>query len=258
MSLVTALVHIVHAVTLDRMIEYKEVPFYSPDIPAELNGYRIAFITDTHSMPEDRLTNIVHKLNKKKADLLILGGDAHPDRGALRRSMEILSQVTTTDGIFGVEGNHDNCIELFAAMQEHGISPLSNSGVHVRDGFYIAGVEDLWNRNPSIARAVAGAMPGDFVLLVAHNPDIAMLQRTADVDLIISGHTHGGQITFFGMFAPALIPNSITGCGQKFLSGWASSRDGVPVYVSNGTGTNPKFPRVFARPQVVLITLFSR
>ena len=257
-GLATALVHVIHAVTLDRMIEFKEVPFYSPDVPKKMNGYRIAFISDTHFMPEDRLTAIAQTLNKKKADLLILGGDAHTDRNALRRTMEILSRVTVTDGVYGVEGNHDDCIELFAAMEECGICPLSNSGIHVRDGFYLAGVEDVWNRSPSVACAVAGAMPGDFVVLVSHNPDIAMLQGTADVDLILSGHTHGGQVTFFGVFAPALIPSRITDCGQRFMSGWASSRDGVPVYVSNGACGNHKFPRVFARPQVALITLFSR
>ncbi len=98
----------------------------------------------------------------------------------------------------------------------------------------------------------------DFVLLLAHNPDITMRQDTSNVDLTLSGHTHGGHVTFFGLWAPALTWNTvITDYGQRFMSGWAESRDGTPVYVSRGTGTFERTPRVFARPQVILFTLQS-
>ena len=248
------LIHAVHAVTLDRIIEYKEISFGSPDIPAEMNGYRIAFITDTHAMPAARLRDVTEELNRRQIDLLVLGGDFPYADGAEQRSMEILSEVAAGDGIYGVEGNHDRRTALFAAMEAYGIVPLSNSGLYIRENFYLAGVEDLWNRTPDISRAIDGSSPDDFVLLLAHNPDITMLQDTGGVDLILCGHTHGGQITFFGIWAPYFtFRNTITNYGQRFRSGWALSRDSVPVYVSNGAGEY--LPRVFARPQVVIIEL---
>ncbi|MCL2420678.1 MAG: metallophosphoesterase [Defluviitaleaceae bacterium] len=251
-----ALIHIAHAATLDRIIEYKAVTFSSPNIPVEMNGYRIAFVADTHSISASRLKEVVNELNTRHLDLLILGGDFPSTDGAEWRSMEILSQTITADGILGVEGNHDNYADLFAAKEAHGIVPLSNSGVLVRDHFFLAGVEDLWNRNPDIAAAIANAGPDDFVLLVSHNPDVSMRQDTTGVDLILSGHTHGGQITFFGIWAPYFtFRNTITDYGQRFVSGWAKSRDGMPVLVSTGTGEY--LPRVFARPQVILLTLIS-
>jgi len=82
-----------------------------------------------------------------------------------------------------------------------------------------------------------------------------MVQDTRGIDIILSGHTHGGQITFFGFFAPALLPRVITDYGHHFSSGWSQSRDGTPVYVSNGLGNYQQVLRVFARPQVILITL---
>jgi len=253
---IIVLIHIVHAVTLDRIIEYKEVTFSSSNISAEMDGYTIAFIADTHSLSADRLRGIVTELNSRDIDLLILGGDFPSTGGAEWRSMEILSQTITTHGIFGVEGNHDNYTDLFAAMRAFGIVPLSNNGVLIRDNFFLAGVEDLWNRNSSIADAIEGSAAEDFVLLVSHNPDIAMQQDTTGVDLILSGHTHGGQITFFGIWAPYFtFRSSITDYGQRFTSGWAASHDGTPVFVSNGTGEY--LPRVFARPQVILLTLLS-
>ena len=249
--------HIIHAFTLDRIVEYTEVSFYSPNLPPRLDGYRIAFIVDTHYMSVGRMTGIVDELNQRELDLLVLGGDFAMIAGGMqmRTALEIFSQIETTDGIYGVEGNHDNYRHLFAAMEAHGMMPLSNSGYHVREGIFIAGVHDLWNRSPNVAAAVEGARPDDFVLLISHNPDVAMQQDTTHVDLILSGHTHGGQITFFGLWAPYLtIFNSITDYGQRFRAGWSESRDGTPVYVSRGVGEY--LPRVFARPQVVIITLW--
>jgi len=256
LCIIIILIHIGHALTLDRIIEYKEVPFHSARIPADMDGYRIAFITDSHRISDSRLTEVVEKLNTLQVDLLLLGGDFGIFDGNPGRSLEILSEVVTTDGIYGVEGNHDDHRMLFAAKEANNITPLSNNGIHIRENFYLAGVEDLWNRNPDIELAIAGAGPEDFVLLISHNPDVTMRQDTTNVDLVLSGHTHSGQITFFGIWAPALtFRNNITDYGQRFMSGWALSRDGVPVYVSNGTGEY--LPRVFARPQVILITLIS-
>ena len=258
-GLTGVLAHVVHALTLDRRIEYKEEFFYSPDVPEEIDGYRLAFIADTHCMPREHLELVVEELNKRQVDLLLLGGDYSSASDASGQTMEILSKVKATDGIFGVEGNHDNHEILFAAMAEHSITPLSNSGQYLREHLYLAGVEDLWNRCPSIPDAISGAEPGDFVVLVSHNPDITMLQDTRDVNLILSGHTHGGQMNLFGVWAPHLTANlwmterAITDYNQRFRAGWALSRDGAAVYVSNGAWQDR--PRVFARPQVSLITL---
>jgi len=255
--IVIVAIHVISAFTLDKNIEYKEVSFYSPNIPAEMDGYKIAFLTDTHSRDVEQLEEIVLAINELQPDLLLLGGDfdifiSH------EQSMKILSKIETTDGIYGVEGNHDEYNELFTAMRQYDIQPLSNNGVHIREGFYLAGVEDMWNRNPDVAKAMKNANSNDFTLLLAHNPDITMTQDTTSIDLILSGHTHGGQITFLGILAPALLLPEIlyiTNYGQRFMSGWAESYDGTPVYTSNGANTFP--PRIFAPPQVILIILRS-
>ena len=249
-SAIIIAIHIVHALTLDRIIQYKEIHFHSPRWPANLDGYRIAFITDTHHISTEAMQQVVNQLNGRYIDLLLLGGDfwAHYER-----TLAVLAQVETTNGIFGVEGNHDCHVRLFAAMERHGMAPLSNTGKLISEGFWLAGVEDLWNRNPCIATATEDA-GDDFVLLLSHNPDITMQQDTSTVDLVLSGHTHAGQVRFFGLWAPFFtFSNIITDYGQRFVSGWSTSQDGVPVYVSNGTGTY--IPSVFARPQVIILTM---
>jgi len=249
---ITGAIHLIHAFTLGRIIQYVEVPFHSPRWPANLNGYRIAFITDTHGISNNALQQVVDELNTSDIDMLLLGGDfwAH-----YQRTLSILAQTKTTDGIFGVEGNHDIHVRLFAEMRRHGMVPLSNSGQRIHEGFWLAGVEDLWNRNPCIATATQDA-GDDFVLLLSHNPDVTMQQNTTNVDLIVSGHTHAGQIKFFGLWAPLFtFTNIITSYGQRFVSGWAQSSDEAPVYVSSGTGTH--LLRAFTRPQVIIFTMHN-
>lgn len=250
------MIHLAHAFTLDRIVRYVEVEFSSPNWPVELNGYRIAFITDPHVISDETIAKVAAELNERNLDLLLLGGDFSMWDGHYQGTIRELAQVATTDGIFGVEGNHDNHEWLFSAMAQHGMTPLDNSGVHIRDAFFLAGVHDKLNRNPNVAEAIAGAYLDDFVLLVSHNPDVTMRQSTTGVDLVLSGHTHSGQITFFG-FSMYLLRGSITNYGTRFSRGFAYSADGIPVYTSTGIGIYYEIPRVFARPEVVIFTMYN-
>jgi len=251
--ILTVLIHGGHALTLDRIVVYNDISFSSPNVPAEMNGYRIAFVTDIHALNDRRLQTVVDELNQRQVNLVLLGGDFTYDSDALERTLTLVSQIGNTDGIFGVEGNHDTYDILFPAMEAHNITPLSNNGTYVRDGFYLAGVEDLWNRNPDVSAAIAGAGSDSFVLLLSHNPDVSMMHDTTGVDLILSGHTHGGQLNFFGLWSIGLDTRVISDYGTRFRGGWAESRDGTPVYVCRGIGDY--YPRVFARPEVTLLTL---
>ena len=251
------MIHIAHALALDRIIRYVEIEFHSANWPADLDGYRIAFMTDMHIITDKDMRDVAAELNDRDLDLLLLGGDFSMGpmqhyQGTIRE----IARIITTDGIFGVEGNHDDYIRLFRAKEQHGIAPLDNSGIRIREGFYLAGVHDMWNRNPDIQEAIAGAYEGDFVLLVSHNPDVSMQQSTVGIDLILSGHTHGGQITFFG-FPMYLLRGSITDYGTRFSHGFAYPADGVPVFTSRGIGPYFTIPRIFARPEVVIFTMVS-
>ena len=250
-------IHVVHSLTLDTRIRYVEIDFYSANWPASLDGYRIGFMTDMHTITDEEMANVVARLNQKNLDLLLLGGDFSVINYRYQGTLREISHTITTDGIFGVEGNHDHYQQLFTAMRHLGMTPLDNSGVRIREGFYLAGVQDLWIRNPNIAQAIAGAYPEDFILLLTHNPDVSMEQPTSDVDLILAGHTHHGQITIFG-YPIYLHRGSITSYGTRFAHGFAASADGVPVFTSSGIGVYYFWPRIFARPEVVIFTMYHQ
>lgn len=248
-------IHLISAVTLDRRLQYKEISYASPKISPNLDGYTIAFITDVHNMSKAKLKQMAAKVSQRGANLLLLGGDM-PKHGALWRAMSVLAQINTKDGIYGVDGNHDKFYELFAAMRANGIKPLDNEGAPVKPGLYIAGVQDDWIRTPDVAKALAHAPDDAFTLLLSHNPDVALKQDMSRVDLVLAGHTHGGQITYFGQWAPALnICKYFTPYGQKLMKGWAKGNNNVDVFISAGVGQKAFSPRVFAPPQVVYLTL---
>ena len=254
------IIHIAHGLTLDRIVSYKEVDFTSENWPASLDGYRIAFMTDFHTISDEKMAEVVADLNQKNIDLLLLGGDFSSCvfsggthyQGTIRE----IAQTKTTDGIFGVAGNHDYYLRLYRAKARYGITPLDNSGMQIKEGLYLAGVQDLWHGNPNIAEAITEADADNFILLVSHNPDITMDQSTTGIDLILTGHTHGGQITFFG-FPVVLLHGSVSAHRLRFTHGFAYSADDVPVFTSRGIGEYYRWPRIFARPEVVIFTMNS-
>jgi len=253
---VIPIIHITHALTLDRVIRFVEIEFQSENWPSELDGYRIAFMADMHIISHESMRNVTDELNSRNIDLLLLGGDFYMHTDHYRGTLYEIAQTITVDGIFGVEGNHDDYIQLFAAKETHAITPLDNSGLQIREGFYLAGVHDLWNRSPSVETAIRGSNVDDFVLLISHNPDVVMTQPMAGVDLVLSGHTHGGHITFFGI-PLYLLRGSITDYGMKFAHGFTHSPDGTPIYTSSGVGYHNLIPRIIARPEVVIFTMFN-
>lgn len=253
-NLYLRLVPIINVFTMGHHMQYKETLWRSPKVTPKLDGFTIALVTDSHDISAKALNRMVARINARKADVLLLGGDFSMDDP--ETTLEILGRAQTTYGVYGVEGNHDEHTRLFTAMQANNITPLSNSGVSLTPGLHLAGVEDLWNRNPNVALALANAATGDVTVLLCHNPDVAMLQDTSQVDIMLCGHNHGGQATLFGLWAPALWPFSgITRYGHKFKSGWVKAPYSTDVFVSNGTGSSKYKPRIFARPQIIFLTL---
>ena len=190
----------------------------------------------------------------------MIGGD-FGGREYTKYAIESLGKIKTNDGIYGVHGNHDNSSRLFQLMEKNSMTPLDNTGEQVRPGFYVAGVADFWYRTPDIKKAISHAQKDDFVLLISHNPDLTMMQSTKDVDLTISGHTHGGEINFFGVWAPVitLTPKSrkVSNYGHRFFKGWCKSAEGTPVYVSRGIGSHLGF-RVFAPAELTIFKLTNK
>lgn len=250
------------AIIKARRVRIENVTISSPDLPVSFNDTRLVFVSDIHAGPfvsPNRMARIVDMVNGLEPDILILGGD---NVGGRQRGDEIFypeaKRFRATLVKMAVLGNHDAWEGVEHArrgLAEAGITLLENINAAVeKDGgrIFIAGLEDLWTADPDIKRASKGIKKSDFAVLVTHNPDelARSLPPSGHLwNLTLAGHTHGRQVTFFGkgLTRP-------THFGQRYRTGWRTEH-GVPILVSNGVGMVTVPFRMFASPEVHVITL---
>lgn len=249
------------------LLEIKNYSFVHRDVPAAFDGLRIAFLSDIHRGPffsQERVRSLVERVNALEPDIVLLGGDyVYLDTGYAASCFAELKNLQAPLGCYAVLGNHDygkytdghhGPLEIIRAMAAAGITLLRDEAVWVEKAgarLRIGGVSDYGVDRPSVAQILEGTDPRDLVILVSHQPDYAEELPEGAIDLMLAGHTHGGQVTFFGLWAPH-VPSEY---GQKYRTGQVKTGSTL-VIVSNGIGTSTIPPiRLFARPQIVLVTL---
>lgn len=239
-----------------------EVTISNSDIPVSFDNSRIVFLSDIHHGPyfkAGRVKELVERVNALKPDIILLGGDyIYKGWRYMEPVFSELKHLKATTGKYGVLGNHDrqDIVLMTEIMNEAGIELLNNKAVWVEKGskrIKIGGVGDLYKGTQDISPTINDVAGNDFVVLLSHNPDYAEQIRTPNIDYVLSGHTHGGQITLFGLWAPS-IPSKY---GQKYRAGIAAT-DYTKVLVSKGIGTVFLPLRFFARPEVLSIQLKSQ
>lgn len=252
-----------YALREGRRLSVTELRLTDPALPAGLCGLSIAFVSDIHHGPfhsRRRLAEVVDRANGLGAELVLLGGDYvqhHPRY--IEPCFAELARLSAPLGVYGVLGNHDHW-EDAAATRSHmaaaGITLLDNHAVWLRRNdarLRLGGVGDLWEDTPDLTPTLEGVRPDDFVLLLCHNPDFAESLATDHVNLVLSGHTHGGQCTFFGLWAP-FIPSRY---GQKYRGGVVETPR-TRVVVSRGVGNGTPPVRFCAPAEILSIVLDDR
>ena len=211
------------------------------DLPEEFRGFRILQLTDIHHslfVPLDQVAAVVELSNRLKPDLVALTGDfVTYSRSSIEPVAEILGGLRARSGVVAVLGNHDFRVGADAverALRRHRIQVLRNRHRSVqRRGatLYMAGVDD-YGYGADLGRAMCG-IPGDAsTILLAHNPRMVTAAACRGIALVLSGHTHGGQVNF-----PLL--GTVYGRSpeqMRFKMGW-DRLGGTQIYVSRGIGT---------------------
>lgn len=237
-------------------MDTQQVTIKSAQIPANFNGTKIVYISDIHAGPlysKERLENLVSQVNAQEPDLILLGGDyVSGEDTYINSTFESLNNLKASIGTYAVLGNTDPQYYSWMALDNSSdITDIGNMGEWIgnSDGMIRIGGVGADNDRQDIDDAVGNATSTDFVILLKHEPDYFAEVNKSKVDLVLSGHTHGGQVTLFGLWAPLLPPG-----GQKYVSG-IYKEDNSTLIVSNGIGTVNLPVRFFARPQIIVITL---
>ena len=242
--------------------QVKHVSFTLPNLPKSFDGLRVAFLTDLHHGPYmglDFITNIVRTTKQLEPDIILHGGDyTLRDAKYIDPVFEALKPLTATLGSYGVLGNHDykySADLTRRGMRRAGIQELQNQTVRLTRGgevLNLAGVTDLWYGVPDLTTALKDVQVGEACLMLSHNPDFAEKFKDTRPGLMLSGHTHGGQMNLPGMKNP-FLPSFY---GDKYARGFVDGPNGK-VYVSCGLGLTGLPVRYNCPPELTLLTLRS-
>jgi uncharacterized protein len=225
-------------------------------LPSSLAGLRIGMLTDLHHgpfLPREELNRAVAMLLAERPDLIVLGGDyvTWQDRRFVGSCAEGLASLTAPHGVFAVLGNHDDAEDMPKALRARGFGVLNDARTRVAIGdeaLEIAGL-DFWTKNP---RAIASLLRGarGTIVLIAHDPRRVAEAAALSVPLVLSGHTHGGQIVLPGLGAIA---------ARKFPTpAGLFYRQRTALFVSRGVGTVVIPCRLNCPPEVAVLTLEAR
>lgn len=231
-----------------------------PNLPKPFVGLRVAVLSDIHHGPltsKKFIRKVVDATQALGADVIVLVGDfVHADRIYIEPCFDVLAPLKAPMGVHAVLGNHDHWEGEGVtrdAIAHAGFSDLTNTGHWIeKDGarLRIGGVGDLWEDEQDLAKALADVRDDETSLILSHNPDFAEIVDDPRVGLVLSGHTHGGQVYIPGYGAP-LVPSAHD---QKYRYGLVQAPM-TQVFVSSGIGTIYPPVRLACRPEIVLITL---
>jgi len=250
-------------------LELNEAHIAVRNLPAAFDGFRIVQLSDLHCSRKVTAAFIAEAVDLAMAqapDLVVLTGDfVHRGYRHVRAAAASVARLTAPHGVYAVLGNHDYAVRnalgipryrhLHRAVAEaltwHGVRVLRNEAVTVtKDGaeLYLAGVEDLWSRRCDPDRALGGLDPARPRVVLAHNPCTVERLNGHRCDLMLSGHTHGGQVDWPGLGRVTLGKKA-----RRYAAGLYRHNE-THLYVNKGVGFGFKF-RFNVRPEVAVLTL---
>ncbi|HEY0004823.1 MAG TPA: metallophosphoesterase [Pyrinomonadaceae bacterium] len=227
-------------------------------LPAQLNGLRLVQLSDIHHSPftgSQQIEHAIETANSLEPDIIALTGDyVSHEREYAAPCAEMLGRLRARYGVFAVLGNHDHWTDaalITDLFRLQGISVLINEGMRFElrgASFWLAGVDDTMVGLEDLPLALAGSRRDEMKLLLAHNPVILRRAARAGVDLVLSGHTHGGQVTWRS-------EQSASGRPRRRLLRGLGHQGETQIYVTRGLGTVVLPIRYGCPPEVSLLEL---
>ncbi len=252
-------------------VETTRWDLFCPRLPLEFDGYTVLQVSDLHMRRMGRREHIIERLTQDlpPSDLVAVTGDLIHTPAGIEPFLHLARSFRARDSVYAVFGNseHKNGVRPYAfsrTLDANGIVPLLNRHVLLTRGdarIALAGVDDPVNDKDRLDEALEGISPDVFTLALMHSPDSVAEAVVRGVDVVLSGHTHGGQIRL-PLLGP-LYTHSLLGrrmsdgyYGRRRLRQAIGIRPGrTQLYVSRGLGVSGLALRFLTRPELTVFTL---
>ena len=234
-----------------------------PGLPAAYDGLRIVQLSDIHHsllVNLREVERVVELVNDCSPDLVALTGDyVTLSPACIWPVARALGRLKTRRGVFAVLGNHDFQVgadaitRAFRAQQMHVLRNEHHALRSPTGTLWVLGVDDLWWKEADLAAAQRGIPWGDSKLLLCHNPTIIGPAARSGIDLVLYGHTHGGQIRLPWNWAESVYGRWRVR-RRRFVRGWGRLGE-TQIYISRGIGTVWVPIRVACPPEIACLYL---
>ncbi|TCJ06168.1 metallophosphoesterase [Cytobacillus praedii] len=251
-----------------KLLDVNQHKIINPDIPSSFNDFKIVQFSDTHlgfHYDAHQLKKLVKKINALKPDIIFFTGDLMDIPNQYHESniiIPLLKELEAPFGKFAIYGNHDHGgygTDIYKSIiEESGFKLLLNSHQKVKliDGssIYVIGIDDAMLGKPDIQTAIDGVPDQSYKILLSHAPDFADEAETFNIQLQLSGHSHGGQVKI--PFVGALV---IPPYAEKYTEGFYQiGSTPLTLYVNRGLGTTRLPFRFLCKPELTVFSLFQK
>lgn len=249
------------AVLESNWLQVETIHLRLPGLHPGLGAFRIVQFSDTHFGPffgEGEAARVVARINQLEPHMVVFSGDlvTRLGEGEGEQAVAMLRSLQAPLGVYAVLGNHDHWAdsdEVARILREGGAHLLLNESRPIEwngGRFWLAGVDDIWERRQDLTAALAGVEAGSPVVLLAHEPDYAdRVAADGRVDLQLSGHSHGGQIRL-PLYGAPVLPY----LGRKYPIGERRIKR-MWLYTNRGVGLLAPPLRFNCRPEVTQFVL---
>ena len=243
----------------------KEYSLINNKIPDNFSGMKIVHFSDLHygsTIHEAQVTNLVKKINELKPDIVVFTGDLI-DKDYFNSQKDIafitdsLKNIEARLGKFAVIGNHDYGYTEFEIIMENSDFIFLNNmsqKIFFNDitPIVITGVTSLLQSTPNYDEILSDTDPEYYHILLAHEPDILNKLKSYSIDLMLSGHTHGGQVRL------PFVGTIVTAAGGKIYYEEKYKVGNTDLFISSGIGTSTLKFRLFNKPSINLYRLYKQ
>lgn len=228
---------------------------------SELNGFKIAQVSDLHNKSFGKNNEkLLELLTEEDPDMIVITGDFVDSRRTdIDVALDFAEQIIKIAPVYFVNGNHEERLsknehnKLYDGLEDLGVVVLDNDYRYIEtkdgQGFYLIGIDNKKLKRNTLKNLVKNLDENTLKILLAHRPQFIEKYSDAGIDIVFSGHAHGGQIRFpivGGLLAP----------DQGFFPEYTNGEykvDNTTMYVSRGLG-NSIFPiRIFNRPDLLIV-----